>query len=1043
MIGQDPTPLLEHIQTAKRFAALSGPFAPSDAILAITDVEDTDALVAVAAHLASTCDTRQGDGTSWLMREPERHWILGEITKEGALKDAVAWRRDQLPTDETTLDLLDALEGVGMFSDAAIERRITAGGSRSDLERIAVALERAGPHAPAHDREEGVRASLTRLDVEARGQALLDRGFFGRDDELAVMDRWIANPVYSRPVTALFITGLPGIGKTTLLEEAVRRAIAADPQRAEVRLDFDRAGLDALDWIGLTLELARQVAAQVPEHAAALRQARLVAAGGDSPIGMTKGDLGRQRVPKELAETVATTLRSTGRSVLLILDTLEVLRGRGQTHPGRLFDWLDEMVSFGVAPISVLAAGRGDAFDGSPERVGSGINLPGLEEPDAVSLMTKLGIPEASFADVIELAEGNPLVIRLAARVIEQAGSKSLGQVERGKDLAAAYLYRILLSRIDDVTVAELAHPGLVVRRIDPSVISEVLGPELGFGVIEPERAGELFDILASHHWLVEDDPLTPGFVKHRSDIRTLLLRLLYKEDPKGCAKIDRAASKWFARRLEGWCAVEAAYHRLQLMRSTRTTPQLDPAVLLLLDDDTIEELPERAQDLVRRARGERSTKFRGIAPSRGSSVDPSAAIELQGVVERGDWIEGQYVYDQTFAVSMFDARSPDADVARAFLWRSGRWAEAKRLYDERHRLGADDVDIGSLAPVIALVRLEMWAEFRFDGLVTRIRRDPELLGRAAQLRQRGVTSDLGGGALGFALRRSGIDTAPPPSRSQDSVGTAYATWAPPLAQYGETRDGTALSRRRLEDMISGDSKLDTNTEQGAARLLAVDTPYAPAVAALVQARERTEADRPPEQPSLLRHLPTVDAQIARLGGLPPRSAGRWSLAHEDAPPGPQFAQERLAYLGLFAEWAGSAAFELRDPDLRLIAASAERWRRTTAGRWSYGRPPARSGNEWLRPVDVSIADRIDQLRESDDPGARALDQLAAWSITGDGEATRAAIQRRFRDTISGLAGGEAIEIAASLLRRSVPSAFVPPLAVLLSMDPRPRGKKS
>lgn len=1041
MIGKDPTSLLGHIQTAKRFAALSGPFEPGEAIVALSDVEDIDELVAITAHLASTCDTRIGDGTTWLMREPERHWILGEIAEDSSLSEAVAWRRDRFPTDEVTIDLLDALDGVGMFTEAAIER-IEADGSRHDLERIAVALERAGPHAPARGHEQEVRAKLTGIDTDERDQALIDRGFFGRAGELALIDDWLARPIESRPVTALFITGLPGIGKSSLLEEAVRRAVATATPPIVVRLDFDRAGLDALDWIGLTLELGRQVAAKVPEHATELRRERLVAAGGESPSGMTKGDLGRKRVPTALANAIGATIRSSGRGLLLVLDTLEVLRGRAQTRPRVLFEWLDELVGLDVRPMSVLAAGRGDAFDAAPERVGSRINLPGLEDPDADALMAKLGIPARSFADVREIAEGNPLVIRLAARVVEEAGPESLLQAERGKDLAAAYLYRILLSRIDDDMVRALAHPGLVVRRIDPSVISEVLGPELEFGVIAPARARELFEILASHHWLVEDDPLTPGFVKHRSDIRTLLLRLLYKEDPKGCARIDRAASKWFARRPEAWCAVEAAYHRLQLMRQSRTTPQLDPAVLLLLDDDTIDELPERAQDLVRRARGERSTQFRGAPSSRGSSgsaVDPSAAIELQGIIERGDWTEGQYVYDQTFAVSMFDARSADADVARAFLWRAGRWAEAKRLYDERHRLGADDGDLGDLAPVVSLVRFEMWAEFRFAGLVTRLRRDPELLARAADLRYRGVSSDLGTGALGFALRQAGVDTAPASSSVQDVIGTAYATWAPPLAQYGESRDGMVMTRRRLESMVSGDSNLDRSTDQGAARMLALDTPYASPVAAMVQAGRRAEPDQRRE--ALLRHLTTVTSQVVRLGGLQPRNAGRWSLVGDGS--GQALAVESIASLGLFAEWAGAAAFELRDPDLRLIAAAAERWRRTMAGRWSYGRPPAGTGDEWMRPLDVSMADRVAALQESDDPASQAREQLAAWSTTGEAGDVSAAIERRFRGTIAGLTGDEPVAIAQGLLRRSVPSAFVPPLAVLLPGNQRPKGRKS
>jgi len=142
----------------------------------------------------------------------------------------------------------------------------------------------------------------------------------------------------------------------------------------------------------------------------------------------------------------------------------------------------------------------------------------------------------------------------------------------------------------------------------------------------------------------------------------------------------------------------------------------------------------------------------------------------------------------------------------------------------------------------------------------------------------------------------------------------------------------------------------------------------------------------------------------------------------------------------LFAEWAGAAEFELRDRDLRLIAASAERWRRTMAGSWAYERRPRRQLG-WSRPVDVSIADRVTKLGESDDPVRESLAQLGAWSRTGDGEAVRELIDRRFAKTLAGQAGREPSEIAEGLLRRSLPSAFVPPLAILLSRDQPWKGR--
>ncbi len=53
---------------------------------------------------------------------------------------------------------------------------------------------------------------------------------------------WIAQPVARGRVTALFVTGLPAIGKSTLLEQAIRDAAATQGPAVVIRLDFDRPG---------------------------------------------------------------------------------------------------------------------------------------------------------------------------------------------------------------------------------------------------------------------------------------------------------------------------------------------------------------------------------------------------------------------------------------------------------------------------------------------------------------------------------------------------------------------------------------------------------------------------------------------------------------------------------------------------------------------------------------------------------------------------------------------------------------------------------
>ena len=494
---------------ARRFAALSGSFDPRTLRGVLRDAS-ADVTLAVLADLADVCDTGHQEDR-WLMRGNVRQREIDNLAAAGELEDAIAWRRS-LPVDEATDDLLAALAGSGGFGEDVVRATIDRDADRDTLKRIAVALDRAGERAPAHAALTAVRSALGRLDMRDRADAMLSRGFFGRVNETDEIAAWLSRPIKSPPVTALFISGLPGIGKSTLVDEAARRAASATPPWILVRLDFDRSGLDVQDRVGLTMEIARQISIELGDTAADLRHARLLAAGATSlPDPDVKGER-REHVPDELSRALGDAVRSAGRPILMILDTLEVLHGRAQTHPGRLFDCLDELCDRGLTPMAVIAAGRGDALEGSEKRIGHRIDLGGLDVANADALLTRLEVPSEAFPEIREIADGNPLVLRLAGLAVREAGPEALETARGRRELAAAYLYRFLLSRIGDAKLQALAEPGLVVRRINPDVIAEVLAPQLKVR-LEPGEAVTLFERLATHHWLVEPDPTAPdGF---------------------------------------------------------------------------------------------------------------------------------------------------------------------------------------------------------------------------------------------------------------------------------------------------------------------------------------------------------------------------------------------------------------------------------------------------------------------------------------------------------------------------------------------------
>jgi hypothetical protein len=1043
------------LRTVLELAALSGPFQPTAMLeLAIAAVDESDArpgpsdLVTVAANLAEACDslavTRE-DKTApvWLLNPDTRRKELARLAAaEGGLGVALARRREK-EVDPPTDDLLRALEGIGPFEPATLASTLEH--SSLDLEglkRVSTALSRAGALAAAYPMLPLVQAAMVGQELHAARNAVADREFVGRDDQLELLAATL-DEAATVPVKAVYVQGFPGIGKTTLLDQAARRAQLDADDWIVVRLDFDRAGLDVLDWPGLTLELTRQIAGQLRDGMTALTEARR----HDVNIAAAQGALGdtRQAVSADLLSILNHTLSQSDQRVMLLLDTLEVVRARGETHPGRLFEWLDLLAEHVPHRLFVLAAGRGEAIPPHSKRVATTLALEALTDSEADLLLGGLGVAPAEFPRLRRLAAGNPLALRLAARIPRAELDGSDLDHDPESEFAAAYLYRFLLSRIDDPDLRSLANPGLVVRTIDSIIIREVIGPAVGLHGLTHDRAEELFHQLADQHWLVQPDPNQPGHVRHRSDIRAELLPLLYRLSPKPAERIDRAAVKWFGGQPTQWAQTEAAYHRLQLLRTSQALPAIDPQILMQFDAGTVDELPPRAQDLVLSAQGHRTTRFRGrnVLPQ-GSRVDYDAIRELRSILERGDWREGAYLYRTALEGAMLDARDEAADTARAYLWRSGQWREARRLLNERDRLGANDEDIGLVldrSPQEASCRLEMRAELQFRAFVSSLRADPHVAEVASAVDDRKVRSSLRDGALAFA--RLSADRRPEPDHKRiDPVSAAASWWGGDEYEHGRRhgRVQEAYHARLRRHLDPGWFNVDESEVR--ARGLATLSPFLDVSVALFDNQSwRMEDDSSVEErrSKAFEYLHGVFDALAGHGALD-LGPQRWDPEVSTSTAG---VLENLRDAGILAEAIGVAAYLYRDADLNLLARSAERWRRTTAGSWGYEAKPKRARGTWSNAgnaTDLTLADRIDSILEGGQPIERALQQLDTWKPSSASNSFRLfqLVRRRAPERCNAAAISDSPHEAARILQRGrVPGGLIPPVSVLLTTLPQ------
>lgn len=367
------------VAAARSFAAVQDSFAPEAALAAAMGPragQEPVVAARVLSALRQDCTVEAGKTERWLMRPAARRKILAGDVSVGEAETPVA----------------NALAGRGAFALEELDRMLAGETAPEELEAAAVALDRAGPSAPGFDRLDRLRGALNTRRAQARTDAHLAGGFFGREAELARLAEWIAAPQSGPPMRTIHVSGLPGIGKSFLLERVVQMTrLSLDP--ILVTLDFDRAGLNVLEAHGFFEEISRQLGDAVPDASAQLRALRLKSA---ERRAAETGTTARYSVPRDLLDAMAGAVKGTGRHVLVVLDTLEVLRSRGETQVMTLFDRMDSLAEYGVAPLAIISAGRGDALDPVPERVEDRIRLEGIEDSAARLLLSARGCRNGS-----------------------------------------------------------------------------------------------------------------------------------------------------------------------------------------------------------------------------------------------------------------------------------------------------------------------------------------------------------------------------------------------------------------------------------------------------------------------------------------------------------------------------------------------------------------------------------------------------------------------------------------------------------------------
>jgi hypothetical protein len=260
--------------------------------------------------------------------------------------------------------------------------------------------------------------------------------------------------------------------------------------------------------------------------------------------------------------------------LLLVFDSFEEAQYAYPRGVDRLWNLIAEL-QLEYDTLRVVVSGRA-LVDIAPinKRTVQTLEIGDLDLDAALAFLRKQHVTDQALATaLVKQVHGNPLSLKLAAEVVQAEGATEKGVAGlqtstwvlfgASEAVVQGQLYTRILAHIRDEEVRKLAHPGLVLRRITPELIMNVLQKPCGIVVNDPADAQRLFEELrrvVSLVTIAED-----GSLHHRSDLRRVMLKLLERDKPEQVEAIDRAAVEHYKAFSDPVSRAEEIYHRLRL----------------------------------------------------------------------------------------------------------------------------------------------------------------------------------------------------------------------------------------------------------------------------------------------------------------------------------------------------------------------------------------------------------------------------------------------------------------------------------------------
>jgi len=636
---------LPQLSTAYRSAALVSSFS-------VDGLEQQGAGEAeVSAVIRDSSAVVQSDGSlRWVLKPDLRMAAVRQIASDVPLPSALAGVTDA-PDDPVQRMITNYANGTAPKLDDQDTQQL--GASFRVVEWFGEFL----PDAPSKDE------IAHRLEYRGFVQPfhdLVGENFQGREDELDQLSDYVgvrrASSLKERLARVarrvrnfserppLMITGPGGIGKSTLIAKfIVDHTDVGDRPMPFVYIDFDRPLMDAGEPVVVLYDGLHQLSLQFPEARASLMSLRqsweerfIEAVGTSTRVASKQQTLSGWRpgapLPRiadrlriQLVEEfvrVLSVLDVDDRQLLLVLDTFEQVQARSSAELLAMWELL-ERVQEGHPLLRVVISGRveygamvddlaGDSKSARERFVTENLPLAGLNRKESESYLVGAELPAKAARQIVKHVVdpkrgASPLTLRVAAAVWakqRERGATSAEPDDRfwerlktGRiqaELIARYLHYV------DGEIGKLAGPALVLRRLTPDVLINVVAGPAGVDVPSVERAGYLIDELRREVSMLVASRTDHRELVPRQEVQQQVVALMRDLEGDMLRRIHERAIEYFggiADRLgvddpAGLDALaDEIYHRLALRQDetlirqrwdARLAGRLDEAVLAL-----------------------------------------------------------------------------------------------------------------------------------------------------------------------------------------------------------------------------------------------------------------------------------------------------------------------------------------------------------------------------------------------------------------------------------------------------------------------------